>query len=41
MRMNHGLCRAGISVWSWISGFRMLMRAKTVATTVEKLRIQG
>lgn len=37
--MNHGLCNAGISVWSWISGLRMLMTTKTVANTVEKGRI--
>lgn len=39
--INHGLCRAGMSVWSWISGFRILIMANTAPTTVEKDKIHG
>ena len=37
--MNHALCSAGISVWSWISGRATFKTMKTVARTVENDRI--
>ena len=37
--MNHGLCKAGISVWSWISGLAMFIMVKTVAKRAEKNKI--
>ena len=37
--MNHGLWRAGISVWSCISGFRTFNRMNTVESTVENDKI--
>ena len=38
--MNQGLWRAGINVWSCISGLNMLIIMNTVARTVENERIQ-
>ena len=38
--MNQMLCSAGMSVWSCISGLRMLITMNTVAISVEKESIQ-